>query len=49
MKRATTRDIATYLASHTPPAPTLVLDATFPVVVGEKAWDALHCPMGVRR
>ena len=34
-------DMATYLKSHTPPPLTLVLDSEFPVVVGEKAWDAL--------
>jgi len=31
----------TYLASHEPPAYSLVLDSEFPVVVGEKAWDGL--------
>jgi predicted dipeptidase len=35
------QDMATYLKSHTPPLYTLVLDSAFPVVVGEKAWDAL--------
>jgi predicted dipeptidase len=30
-----------YLATHEPPAYSLVLDSEFPVVVGEKAWDAL--------
>lgn len=34
-------DIATYLASHAPPAYSLVLDSEFPAVVGEKAWDGL--------
>ncbi|MGZ6141836.1 MAG: M20/M25/M40 family metallo-hydrolase, partial [Myxococcales bacterium] len=34
-------DIKTYLASHQPPAYSLVLDSEFPVVVGEKAWDGL--------
>jgi len=34
-------DMQTYLASHSAPDLTLVLDAAFPVVVGEKAWDAL--------
>lgn len=34
-------DMATYLKSHAPPPVTLVLDSEFPVVVGEKAWDAL--------
>jgi predicted dipeptidase len=35
------QDFATYLKSHKPPDLTLVLDSEFPVVVGEKAWDAL--------
>ena len=35
-------DIATYLKTHTAPDLTLVLDSDFPVVVGEKAWDALQ-------
>jgi predicted dipeptidase len=30
-----------YLATHAPPDYSLVLDSEFPVVVGEKAWDAL--------
>lgn len=30
-----------YLAAHAPPDYSLVLDSEFPVVVGEKAWDAL--------
>jgi len=34
-------DMRTYLASHAPPAYSLVLDSEFPVVVGEKAWDGL--------
>jgi acetylornithine deacetylase/succinyl-diaminopimelate desuccinylase-like protein len=34
-------DVRTYLASHKPPALSLVLDSAFPVVVGEKAWDGL--------
>jgi predicted dipeptidase len=34
-------DISTYLKTHAPPPLTLVLDSEFPVVVGEKAWDAL--------
>ena len=34
-------DMKTYLASHEPPAYSLVLDSEFPVVVGEKAWDGL--------
>ncbi len=35
------QDMKTYLASHAPPAYSLVLDSEFPVVVGEKAWDGL--------
>jgi predicted dipeptidase len=34
-------DIATYLKSHIPPDLSLVLDSDFPVVVGEKAWNAI--------
>ena len=34
-------DVKAYLASHAPPAYSLVLDSEFPVVVGEKAWDGL--------
>lgn len=35
-------DLATYLKTHKAPDLTLVLDSDFPVVVGEKAWDALE-------
>jgi len=35
------KDFAVYLASHEPPDLSLVLDAEFPVVIGEKAWNAL--------
>ncbi len=35
-------DISTYLKTHQAPDVTLVLDSEFPVVVGEKAWDALE-------
>ncbi|HEY8548309.1 MAG TPA: Sapep family Mn(2+)-dependent dipeptidase [Vicinamibacterales bacterium] len=35
-------DISTYLKTHRAPHLTLVLDSDFPVVVGEKAWDALE-------
>ncbi len=35
------QDFATYLKAHEAPDVTLVLDSEFPVVVGEKAWDAL--------
>lgn len=34
-------DMKRYLAGHQPPDYSLVLDSEFPVVVGEKAWDAL--------
>jgi len=34
-------DIATYLKDHAAPDLSLVLDSAFPVVVGEKAWNAL--------
>ena len=34
-------DITTYLKDHKAPDYTLVLDSAFPVVVGEKAWNAL--------
>jgi len=34
-------DMGIYLATHAPPAYSLVLDSEFPVVVGEKAWDGL--------
>ena len=34
-------DMKAYLASHAPPAYSLVLDSEFPAVVGEKAWDGL--------
>lgn len=34
-------DIASYLKDHRPPDVGLVLDSGFPVVVGEKAWNAL--------
>ena len=36
------KDIAEYLKDHMPPAYSLVLDSAFPVVVGEKAWNALY-------
>jgi predicted dipeptidase len=34
-------DLKTWLAAHAPPDYSLVLDSAFPVVVGEKAWQAL--------
>lgn len=34
-------DVAAYLRSNRPPDLSLVLDSAFPVVVGEKAWNAL--------
>jgi len=36
------KDIITYLKDHAAPDYSLVLDAVFPVVVGEKAWNALR-------
>jgi predicted dipeptidase len=36
------RDLATYLKSHPAPDYSLVLDGVFPVVVGEKGWNALR-------
>jgi succinyl-diaminopimelate desuccinylase len=33
-------DITEYLKSHAPPDYSMVIDSTFPVVVGEKAWNA---------
>jgi predicted dipeptidase len=35
-------DVAAYLRSNRPPDLSLVLDSAFPVVVGEKAWNALE-------
>lgn len=35
-------DLKQYLATHAAPAMSLVLDSDFPVVVGEKAWNALE-------
>ncbi|MBV8516093.1 MAG: Sapep family Mn(2+)-dependent dipeptidase [Acidobacteria bacterium] len=35
------KEIPEYLKEHQPPDYSLVLDSEFPVVVGEKAWDAL--------
>jgi len=34
-------DMTEYLAKHAPPDYSLVLDSSFPVVVGEKAWNSL--------
>jgi len=34
-------DVTTYLKTHKPPDYTLVIDSSFPVVVGEKAWNSL--------
>ncbi len=39
-------DIASYLKHHRPPDVGLVLDSSFPVVVGEKAWNALTVTVG---
>lgn len=44
-------DVTTYLKTHQPPDYTLVLDSAFPVIVGEKAWNALSVttdPLSVR-
>jgi succinyl-diaminopimelate desuccinylase len=41
-------DMATYLKDHPAPAYSLVLDALFPVVVGEKAWNALRVSVDPR-
>jgi len=41
-EESTNLDFATYLETHEAPDVTLVLDSMFPVVVGEKAWDALE-------
>ena len=35
------QDFVVYLKSHEPPLISLVLDSAFPVVVGEKAWNAV--------
>jgi succinyl-diaminopimelate desuccinylase len=40
-EESSNEDIATYLQSHAAPDYSLVLDSAFPVVVGEKAWNAL--------
>ena len=41
-EESTNTDIAAYLRNHQPPYLSLVLDSSFPVVVGEKAWNALE-------
>lgn len=40
-EESTNLDIADYLKTHKAPDYSLVLDSEFPVVVGEKAWNAL--------
>lgn len=40
-EESTNLDIAKYLETHKAPDYSLVLDSEFPVVVGEKAWNAL--------
>jgi predicted dipeptidase len=40
-EESTNQDITSYLAGHQPPDYSLVLDSGFPVIVGEKAWNAL--------
>jgi succinyl-diaminopimelate desuccinylase len=41
-EESTNKDFAEYLRKHRPPALSLVLDSDFPVVVGEKAWNAFE-------
>jgi dipeptidase D len=41
-EESSAEDLKRYLATHEPPAFSLVLDSDFPVVVGEKAWNALE-------
>src|SRR5438045_6398694 len=40
-EESTNEDIKSYLATHKAPDYSLVLDSAFPVVAGEKAWNAL--------
>lgn len=40
-EESTNADVTTYLKTHQPPDYTLVLDSSFPVVAGEKAWNSL--------
>ena len=40
-EESTNLDMEEYLKTHKPPDYSLVLDSEFPVVVGEKAWNAL--------
>lgn len=40
-EESTNEDIKSYLATHRPPDYSLVLDSGFPVIAGEKAWNAL--------
>jgi predicted dipeptidase len=40
-EESTNEDISSYLKTHRPPDYSLVLDSAFPVIVGEKAWNAL--------
>jgi predicted dipeptidase len=49
-EESTNLDIADYLKTHQAPDYSLVLDAEFPVVVGEKAWNSLTLttPFGER-
>lgn len=41
-------DMKSYLKDHRPPESSLVLDSNFPVVVGEKAWNALAVTTDLR-
>jgi acetylornithine deacetylase/succinyl-diaminopimelate desuccinylase-like protein len=43
------KDMGSYLASHAAPDYSLVLDALFPAVVGEKAWQALRVSVDAPR
>lgn len=45
-EESTSTDVVDYLETHEAPAYSLVLDASFPVVVGEKAWNALRVSAG---
>ena len=49
-EESTSTDMGIYLASHSAPDYSLVLDSAFPVVAGEKAWNSLEVTttLGVR-
>ena len=46
-EESTNLDFKEYLAAHAAPDFSLVLDSAFPVVVGEKAWNALTVETGL--